>query len=75
VPDSDLRASDLTAGLARFPDEAIVRVAVPGDGHHRLLDVTGVGFSSAAEEVDGELVVELTTERWDSGYPVVRSDQ
>lgn len=73
--DADLKIGDLVPELVSYPDEAMVRVAVPGDGHHRLLEITGVGFSSAADEVGGELVVELTCERWDYGYPVVRADQ
>lgn len=63
------------AALLRSPalhDDAVVRVATPTSAdYHRCLDVVLIGFG-ADNDVVGEPVVEITTERWDSMAPVIR---
>lgn len=75
---ADCIVSDLLGQLGDYPDEAMVRVALrastdDGSPYLRCLDVNGIGFASGSEEINGELVVELIAERWDSGHPIVRA--
>ena len=71
----DLTVKDLANVLNDLPDEALIRVATSiGDGYLRCLDVNGVGYAAGSEEVNDELVVELITERFDSGHPIIRPE-
>lgn len=69
---------DVMGIIDAMPDEAMIRVAVPsteGDvRYHRVLTIDGVGFADDDGD-DGELVVQLTCERWDGQNPVIRVDQ
>ena len=78
IPAGDLTVGEIMAELAHehHQDEAMIRVAVPlVSRQHRCLDLVSIGHGAGGEEVNGELVVEIVTGRWDDVSMTIRDDE
>jgi hypothetical protein len=64
IGEKPMKISGLLRRLDKFPDESLVRVAVPGDGHHRCLGIDLIGFASGTDTDTPP--VELRTEDWEA---------
>jgi hypothetical protein len=68
--DGKLTVGDLFDSLEKYPQESLVRIAVPDDGFHRCLDIAQVGFGAEGDPPPCELRTELI----DGADAVIRMD-